>query len=286
MLGHLLLAISACLPVEGDRIRLHDLAAAIPAFAGGDEEESIAFAPAPGVQRRFSAGELSRLAARRRISTSIEPVCFERRLTSLTREQVLTALRLSLPNDAELELISFSDVLVPAGPLEFSRVGLARARPASPREPLIWKGRVTYATAHSVTVWAKVRVWISRPAAVAAENLQTGKPIGDGQIRIEAVDSPPFFDTASVSLDTFSGMIPRRPIRAGRFMSKTDVEAPADVSRGEMVGIEAHVGAASLKFEVRAEGSGRAGDVVAVRNVDSGKTFRARILRKGWVAVE
>jgi len=42
----------------------------------------------------------------------------------------------------------------------------------------------------------------------------------------------------------------------------------------------------NVKFEVRAEGSGRAGDVVAVRNVDSGKTFRARILRKGWVAVE
>ena len=53
-----------------------------------------------------------------------------------------------------------------------------------------------------------------------------------------------------------------------------------------MVGIEAHVGAASLKFEVRAEASGRAGDFVPVRNVDSGKTFRARVVRKGWVAVE
>jgi len=53
-----------------------------------------------------------------------------------------------------------------------------------------------------------------------------------------------------------------------------------------MVGIEARYGAAFVKFEVRAEASGRAGDSIAVRNVDSGKTFRARVLRKGWVGVE
>jgi flagella basal body P-ring formation protein FlgA len=58
------------------------------------------------------------------------------------------------------------------------------------------------------------------------------------------------------------------------------------VERGEMVGLEAHVGGAFLKSKVRAEGSGRVGDSIAVRNVESGKTFQARIIRKDWVAVE
>ena len=203
MLGHLLLAISACLPVEGDRIRIRDLAAAIPAFAGHDEQESIAFAPAPGAQRRFSAGELSRLAARKNISTPIEPVCFERKLAPLTKEQVLTALRLSLPNDAELELIGFQRCAGSRqGRSNFPHRVDPRASTASPREPVVWKGRVTLCDRPQRNGLGQSRVWISRPTAVAAENLKTGKPIGEGQIRIEAVDSPPFLETASAALET------------------------------------------------------------------------------------
>jgi flagella basal body P-ring formation protein FlgA len=56
--------------------------------------------------------------------------------------------------------------------------------------------------------------------------------------------------------------------------------------RQATVGIEAHAGAAFLKYEVRAEASGRVGDSIQVRNLESGKTFRARVVRKGWVAVE
>ena len=66
---------------------MRDLAAGVPAFASSDPTESIGFAPAPGAQRRFSAGELRRLAARKGVDTAIEPVCFERRLSELTSEQ-------------------------------------------------------------------------------------------------------------------------------------------------------------------------------------------------------
>jgi len=53
-----------------------------------------------------------------------------------------------------------------------------------------------------------------------------------------------------------------------------------------MVGVEAHYGAASVRFEGRAESPGRIGDRIPVRNMESGKTFRARVVRKGLVAVE
>src|SRR5438046_5050975 len=141
-----------CLPVEGDRIVIGD----IPGFSG---TESIGFAPAPGAQRRFSVGELRRIAERKGIdAATIEPVCFERPLFALTEERVRAALRESLPQDAALEVIEFSNSKVPKGALEFPRAGLAHA---------IWKGRVKYGAAQSVPVWAKVRVWISRPVAVA-----------------------------------------------------------------------------------------------------------------------
>src|ERR1700732_2153305 len=107
---HLLLAISACFPVTGERILMRDLAAANTAFAAADAEQIIGFAPAPGAQRRFSAGELSRLAAANGGVTEPLAVCFERKLTPLTKEQVMSALRASLPPGAELELLEFSHV--------------------------------------------------------------------------------------------------------------------------------------------------------------------------------
>jgi flagella basal body P-ring formation protein FlgA len=286
MLGHLLLAIGACLPVEGDHILLSDLAAAIPVFAAFDGAESIGFAPAPGARRRFSALELNRLAAGKGVSAAIEPVCFERKLETLTRERVLAALRESLPDAAGLELLDFSRAQVPQGPLEFPRIGLTPARPSSPREPAIWRGRVKYSKTQSVSLWAQVRVWISRPALIAAADLRMGKPIEAAQLRVEDKDSSPFFETAALSIEAASGMTPRRPIRAGQIVDRAALDMPPDVTRGEMVGVQAQVGAAFLKFEVRAEASGRTGDLVAVRNIESGKTFQARVLRKGWVGVE
>src|SRR4051812_36225942 len=114
-----------CLPVEGDRILMRDLAAGVPAFASSDPTESIGFAPAPGAQRRFSAGELRRLAARIGVDAAIEPVCFERRLSELTREQALAAIRDSLPAGAEFELIEFSNSRIPKGAIEFPSAGVS-----------------------------------------------------------------------------------------------------------------------------------------------------------------
>ena len=287
MLGNFLLALTACFPVKGDRIVIGDLAAINPAFAQSDPDQGIGFAPEPGAQRRFSAAELSRLAARNGAAgAAVEPVCFERHLEALTKEQVLAALREALPPGAELELIDFSQTRIPAGALEFPRMGLPRTPPGSPRDPVIWKGRVRYSAARSMTVWAKVRTWICRPAVVAAEDLPIARPIGASRIQLKNIDAGPFADVISESVEEIAGMAPKRAIRRGEIISRAALDAPADVTRGEMVGIEARWGAAVLKSEVRAEASGRAGDRVVVRNPDSGKIFRARVVRKGWVAVE
>jgi flagella basal body P-ring formation protein FlgA len=282
----LLFAISACLPVEGDRILMGDLAVAIPAFLTLDAEETIGFTPAPGSQRRFSPGELDRLAARKGITVATQPVCFERTLETLTKEQVITALHESLPEGAQMELLDFSRTRIPKGTLEFLRAGLAAAPPKWLRAPVIWTGRVKYTATRSLLVWAKVSVWISRSSAVAVTDLPAGKPILASQVRMESADAGPFSESIPASLEDIVGLAPRRAIRAGQLVSRSILDAATDVTRGEMVAVEAHYGAASLRFEARAESPGRAGDRIQVRNLDSGKTFRARVVRKGLVAVE
>jgi flagella basal body P-ring formation protein FlgA len=285
---HLLLglALGACWPVEGDRILMGDLAAAVPEFSSAAAGESIGFTPFPGSQRRFSAGELSRLAASHGIVAEPGPVCFERKLEALTRERLLAALREALPAGAHLELADFSRVNIPQGTLEFSRESLTPVPLASPRDTVIWRGRLKYAAAQSLPLWAKVRVWVSRSGAVAVQDLPTGKPIVAAEIRIGELEQSPFAEAPAASAEEVTGLAPRRPIRAGQPVPTSWLEIPAEVTRGEMVGIEARCGAAFLKFEVRAESSGHVGDAVQVRNVESGKTFRAHVIRKGWVAVE
>jgi flagella basal body P-ring formation protein FlgA len=277
MVGLFVLAIIACLPVAGDRILVRDLAAAIPAFSSADPEEAIGFAPSPGAHRRFTAGELNRIAAKHGVTAELEPVCFERTLTALTREMIVAAMRESLPKEAELEVIEFSRIDIPQGALEFSKREFTGA---------MWRGRVRYAAGRSIPVWAKVRVSISRVGVVAARDLAPGKPIEAGDIHVEETRANPFDDSPAATVEQIAGRIPRRPIRAGETISLATLEIAVDVTRGETVGLEARAGAAFLKSEARAEASGRIGDFIMVRNIESGKTFRARVLRKGWVGVE
>lgn len=282
----LFLATSVCFPVSGERILMRDLAAALPAFVAADAEQVLGFAPGPGVQRRFSAREVSRIALRNAIEIDASAVCFERKLTPLTREQVMSTLRASLPGGAELELLEFSHVQIPEGPLEFPRGGLPPARQDAPRDPVIWRGNVKYASAQSMPVWAKTRVWISLPCVIAAHDLPPGKPIGPDQIRMGTIDSGPYAQADALSAEQAVGLAPRRLIRAGQAVRRSVVEMPLEVERGETVGLEAHFGGAFLKSRVRAESSGRVGETIPVRNIESNKSFQARVIRKGWVAVE
>ena len=279
-------ALGACLPVEGDRILVADLAAAIPAFSGANAGDTIGFTPFPGSQRRFSAGEVSRLAAKYGVAVEPAPVCFEYKLEALTKERILAALRKQLPPETQVEISDFSRVGIPKGPLEFPREGLATATTASPRDPLIWRGRLRYAAAQSLPVWAKVTVWVLRSGVVAERALTPGKPIAAADVRIAEVETGPFAEAPAASTEEVTGLTPRRAVRAGQGVPISWLAPQADVNRGEMVGIEAHYGAAFLKFQVRAESAGRVGEVVQVRNVQSGKSFPARVIRRGWVAAE
>src|SRR5260370_42237365 len=118
---------------------------------------------------------------------------------------------------------------------------------------------------------------------MAAQDRPGGKRIPARRIRMETGDGAPFGDSVPMAVQDAVGMAPRRAIRAGQAISHAVLATSGDVARGDTVGIETHSGGAFLKYEVRAEASGRVGDSIPVRNLESGKSFRARVVRKGWV---
>ncbi len=135
-----------CIAVDGESITIADLAQAIPAFRFAPPGETLAFTPAPGARRIFTARELAMVAARFGINYEPgPPVCFERRTERLTRERVLDAVR-AVTGGRPVEIIDFSRNAVPAGTLEFT---------ATAGE--MWRGRVRYDRNRSVPVWARVR---------------------------------------------------------------------------------------------------------------------------------
>lgn len=148
----------ACLPITGSRILGRDLAAAEPGLANLPETLTVAFAPAPGTKRIFSAFELARIAKVNAIA--FEPVadlCFEVPLRNLSADEALTAMHRVLPAGAEITLVELQRTSVPAGTLEFPLSGLQPITAGVDGERAqLWRGFVTYAETKRAPFWARV----------------------------------------------------------------------------------------------------------------------------------
>jgi len=283
-----LAASSGCLPVKGDRIRAGDLARAIPAFAAAPPETVLGHAPAPGARRVFRFPELKRLAARHGVSIDpAEEACFTVPVRPLATEELVAAMGRSLGEaGVRIEILDHSRFPAPAGTIEFPLSGLGQ--PAAPHgtAPVVWKGFVRYGGERRFRVWARVKVSAPARCIVALEPLPARKPIELHQVRMEDCERFPSPGSRTVSVEDAAGRLPRRAVPAGAWLSVEETEAPKAVARGEMVAVEARMGAAEVRFEGRAESAGGTGDVVSVRNPSSGRIFKARVKRKGLVAVE
>ncbi|HLK49844.1 MAG TPA: flagellar basal body P-ring formation chaperone FlgA [Bryobacteraceae bacterium] len=274
--------LAACLVVSAtsDRVRAGDLAAAGPAFAALDPDTVIGWAPAPGVQRVFSAAELRRVAAR--LGAPEQPqadLCIERQSAPLDPARLLAALQALVP-EAVLTLIDYSRVAAPEGELMFSRAGLRRVAGGA----YIWRGSVRYAGARRFFVWAKITARSKEPVVVAAADLRPGRPIEPAQVRLEV--RPELLDAAALrSLDDAIGKWPRRAIRAGAVVAPLSLGPAPQVSRGDTVRVDVWSGTAHLRMDARAEGAAALGEPVPVRNPVTRKRFLARVEGQGRVSV-
>ncbi len=87
------------------------------------------------------------------------------------------------------------------------------------------------------------------------------------------------------SIDDAAGMIARRTLNTGEPLSPSQVEPPKLVQKGDNVLIEASNTAISVKMPGMALADGRKGQQIPVKNMQSQRTIRAKVVESGRVMV-
>lgn len=276
------LTVAGCLAVNpaSDRVTAGDLAAVIPGLTTSAPEESVAFAPAPGVLRVFHVPELRRLAIRQH--WNVEPsadVCVERPVFPADSEKLLEAMHRTLPQ-AAITILDYARQPLPAGDIEFPAAGLRSSAAGA-----LWIGAVHYAGTRRLTVWTRVKVAVTASRVLAAVDLRPGEAVNAAQLRVETSEVFPVAAPILQSVDDAVGKWPRTTIRSGTALRADMLHLPPDIARGDTIAVEVHNGAAHLELEALAEGPGSIGEMIPVRNVSTRKRFLARVEGKGRVSV-
>jgi flagella basal body P-ring formation protein FlgA len=278
---------AACISVSGDRIRAADLAPTIPGFFAVDPEQIIGYAPAPGVQRVFTARELGMVC--RRFGVGFDPpagrdLCFERAAKPLGKEQIAAAISATLARgDATIEVLDFSRAALPEGALVFPLSGAVRPTLAQLEAPTLWRGVVRTASGQTFAVWAKVRVTVESAGVMAGRRLRKGEAVQAGDVVLTPVRYSPLFDPSLKSVDAVVGKLLKQDVEAGGIVLRAFLEDPKEVPAGLYAHVEVESGQALISFEAKAQTGGRTGDTVLLRNPANGRSFRAIVTGKGQV---
>jgi flagella basal body P-ring formation protein FlgA len=285
-----------CLQIQDDRIYARDVVAAVPAFANVPGDFTLGYAPAPGTRRVFKGDALEKLARNQGVAAetleAVPDVCFERATATLHAEEILEAMRSSWGSgsspspDVRMELKSFSPEIAPQGKVVFPRSGLQLPATSDPQADVIWRGYVLYGNSRRFAITARTRITTTTTRVVAAADLATGVPVREDQVRLESFDTFALDDRPARNLDEVVGFVPRTPIRSGVTVLRSQLSRAPEVARGEMVKVDVTAGGAHLLFEGRAETDGIVGKTILVKNLTSGKDFRAKVTGKGKVSVQ
>ncbi len=284
-----------CLPIQDDRIYARDVAAAVPAFANIAGDFMLGYAPVPGIRRTFKSDALARIARNQGVAAEaledLPDICFERTMATISSDEILQAMRDSwgagTPNsEVRMELRSFSPQTAPEGKLMFPRSGLQLPATSDPQAETIWRGYVLYGNNRRFSVIARARITTTSTRVVAVADLPTGAPVREDQVQLESFDSSAFDDRPARNLDEVVGFVPRTLIRSGATVLRSQLSRSPEVSKGDMVKVEVTAGGAHLLFEGRAETDGIQGKTILVKNLTSGRDFRAKVIGKGKVSVQ
>lgn len=265
-----------CIVVDGDRIYAADLARQRPVFQALDPGLMVGYSPLPGLTRTFTSRQLTQFLGRHGVAEPVgEHLCVERRTIHLAEADVVDALEDVVGADAHLDVVDFTRGPVPPGELRFDMRNLRAPTNATPDAAVLWRGEIVYGSRKSAAIWVRVRVWETRQQVVADRDLRAGDEISREDVRLETADVFLTADHAVEQLDEVFGATLRRSIRAGEPLRMAELRLPNDIDRGQMVTVEVVSGAARLRFDGRAETSGRSGDRVFIENPANGERFSA-----------
>jgi flagella basal body P-ring formation protein FlgA len=267
---------ASCFAPTVDWLTGRDLAAAVPALAVLPPDLKVSYAPVPGLERVFHPDELRRLAQAHGL---LDPrltanICFAWPLAPLTTAVLRSAMEKALAGRApQLEMVAQSLALAPLGEVIFPLAGLS----GYSENPAIWKGYVQYAGTRRFDIWTNVRVRVKEIHLKARGAIHAGDRLSPGQWRAESYAGPPLREEILSDGSSVEGLVARRDFADGSPLLAGYFEIPKAVERGDTVTVLAGVGAARIEAPGVALGAGRCGEVIAIRNPSSNRTFKARI---------
>jgi len=267
-----------CQVIPREMIVARDVAAVLPALAQVPADFPLGYVLTSGEPRILRGADLQRIAKNQKLDLDQVPdVCFVRETFVPQAEQIRDAMLASLKIEgAKIEILSWSQHPAPAGELIFLRTGI---QPSGQSE-VLWRGYVRYGDNLQFPVWAKVRITATTTRVVAAAEIPVGKPIQASQVRLESLEGSPLDDAMASSVDEVVGLISKSSLHTGSAIRRAQIERPPDVARGDLVTVQVFAAGAYLKLEGRAESAGVTGSTILVRNLSSGRDFRAQVTGK------
>ena len=278
---------SGCVVVAGDQVTAGELAAAVPEFGKINPDEAILTTPAAGVARQLGQADLVQLGRAHELSISWRgAVCIERKAEPLTLETVREALdrglaTLELGGDAvTMSVADFDRRPMPAGALVFSASGLAPAGGESPGATHIWRGVFTYAKNRSIPFRAMVRLSRRARCVVLAGDEATGTVLDEAKLRVAEQELPIAGPKCVNDVSVVMGSKLKRRMQSGAFLTRTDVDLPLEVERGDVVSVLVRSGGAQIRTDAKALTDGSRGGTVILEHGASRKRIRATVSGK------
>ena len=276
-----------CLTVDGEWVTAGDVADRIPRYARLDPESRLVRAPFPGARRVVREVSLPPVDNEPRDGET--SFCVERRLHTLSREAFADALKrtLSLKDEREIgfELVDYDRSMVPAGHLEFLTQSLPPPILGKTDDPVLWRGKLFYAEAHSVPVWVRVRLWVDGEVCLLTRDVARGEDLRADDCTLGKTRFPPFAPAPLREPSTLERTVAARRMRAGEPLYQALVVHKPEVEAGKPVDLKVVNGGAQLRFQGKSVGSGRRGDSVVVTNPATGKRMEGKVTGQGSVEV-
>ncbi len=280
--------LDGCRILQTDLIFARDVTAVVPGFRQVAGDFRLGYVPDSGAPRILHRADLQRIARNQGVELIDPPdVCFALRTFIPQPEEMEAAMRKTLADvpgiaAAKIEISSLSQRRIPFGELIFPRAGLQL--PSGNQPNALWRGFVRHGE-EEFPVWARVRIVANMTRVVATANIPSGRPVQKSQVRVESCEDFLLDETTARSLDEVIGRLPKTLLRAYLPIRTTQLSPAPDVAKGELVDVQVFAGAAHLVVKGKAESEGFEGSTILVRNLSSGKEFRARVAGKSRVVV-
>ena len=134
-------------------------------------------------------------------------------------------------------------------------------------------------------IYVPVKVSVMRDVLVASGPIARNSPVSASNTRIKRISTTSFRDDYISDLSTLADSIARRSLRDGQPITVNQLTTPTLVKRGDAVVISAKTGVTEVKISGIAQGAGKKGEQILVKNSHSKRTLRATITGRGRVSV-